>query len=1138
MFGSKKYPSQLPKFLALVILLALPQLAHSFVFTVNNASDIVDATPGDGICATAGSACTLRAAIQEANAWPGNDYIILPDPTTLTPASSQYQLSIAGSDDVAAMGDLDITDSLVLHGAGSALTIVDGGAISRVFQVMGTATATLFGLHIRNGVSADDGGGIHNNGTLTLNNCIVANNTTTSASNGGGGLFNMSKMTLNNVTVDNNSSAANPTVGNGGGIATNQAASVLIINNSTISNNTAVNNGGGMFINAGTVTINDTTISSNSVNRQTGGGIYNAGILTISDSTISANQGYQGGGIRSLGSLTISNSTISGNLTPELWESTPATTGRGAGLYLGTAALLRHVTIANNRANWEGGGIYVNAGILSINNSLLSGNSKGFTTDPMIIGPPPSIFPPAANNCDFNTGSLSSGGNNVADDSSCTGLTNITASLITVPALDSNGGPTQTHALSGLTDADDNGDCSVTTVDQRGIDRLDISIDPDADGGCDSGAYERTTDEASWSDLALHVEDFFQPAIAGGVINYRISITNRGPNNNASTSIGVQNILPTGVSYSSHSGDGSYDSGTNIWTINTLNKSAAKTLLISGTISPSATTITSTPSLVSGDANNNNDSDTVITPVATSTDLGISTRAQVDGTDITEAKADTVFDYHFDIENLGPETARNITLSVQLPTNISIVTTPSGCSVSANILECTVAELTTGLVITRSLSAKPTVTSGSLSPTARVNFDGIDSSTANNISTLISTLSGTIDLIAIPKSVDMGVTITPSASTVVEGSDISFIITVTNHGPDNASGVQMNITLPPASAAQLNTLVSDKDGQGRALFTCTGSTPKVCTLDESLVVLDSGDSASITLLFTTIDSTPSSNTLFDISASVTSTLAIDAIISNDSVSVTTTATEAPIDPLPITDLDLSLTAGPEQIYVGDPVTVTATVEYIDSGGTPQAATSILITFNLPNSVTLQVSSLPQECTATGSIVVCDWSSATVWPNGAVSSHIIVTPDSAGTIGFNVNTVNNDGTDPDPNNNAKTIAVTVDPDPGFRPQDGSGCFIATAAYGSYLDSHVMALRHFRDNVLLTNRFGTRLVEFYYRTSPPIAAYISEHGTLRSITRWALTPLIYAVEYPLTTTLSGLILISGFIVGRRRRLRAQG
>lgn len=82
---------------------------------------------------------------------------------------------------------------------------------------------------------------------------------------------------------------------------------------------------------------------------------------------------------------------------------------------------------------------------------------------------------------------------------------------------------------------------------------------------------------------------------------------------------------------------------------------------------------------------------------------------------------------------------------------------------------------------------------------------------------------------------------------------------------------------------------------------------------------------------------------------------------------------------------------------------------------------------------------------------------------------------------------------------------------------SGCFIATAAYGSYLDPHVMVLRHFRDDVLLQSTAGTAFVDFYYRYSPPVADFIAQHAALRMVMRLALTPLIFAVKYPLLAAL---------------------
>src|SRR5688500_5320120 len=71
-------------------------------FTVDSTADAVDSSVGDGACRTLAGACTLRAAIQEANALPGADEIELP--------SGTYELGIPplNQNDVTT-GDLDIT---------------------------------------------------------------------------------------------------------------------------------------------------------------------------------------------------------------------------------------------------------------------------------------------------------------------------------------------------------------------------------------------------------------------------------------------------------------------------------------------------------------------------------------------------------------------------------------------------------------------------------------------------------------------------------------------------------------------------------------------------------------------------------------------------------------------------------------------------------------------------------------------------------------------------------------------------------------------------------------------------------------------------------------------------------------------
>ena len=97
--------------------------------------------------------------------------------------------------------------------------------------------------------------------------------------------------------------------------------------------------------------------------------------------------------------------------------------------------------------------------------------------------------------------------------------------------------------------------------------------------------------------------------------------------------------------------------------------------------------------------------------------------------------------------------------------------------------------------------------------------------------------------------------------------------------------------------------------------------------------------------------------------------------------------------------------------------------------------------------------------------------------------------------------------------------------------GGGCFIATAAWESYLEPHVRVLQDFRDHYLITNRPGKAFVDYYYSISPPIADYIKQHESLRTATRFILTPIVYGIEYPWLVLIFGAVVI--VIWGRNKK-----
>jgi hypothetical protein len=102
--------------------------AQAVTFYVDSEIDEVDALPGDGVCATLTGGCTLRPAIQEANALPGEDASEVP--------AGNYVLAIPGiGEDLAAAGDLDILGDLILTGSGMDETVIDAAGLDRVLEI-------------------------------------------------------------------------------------------------------------------------------------------------------------------------------------------------------------------------------------------------------------------------------------------------------------------------------------------------------------------------------------------------------------------------------------------------------------------------------------------------------------------------------------------------------------------------------------------------------------------------------------------------------------------------------------------------------------------------------------------------------------------------------------------------------------------------------------------------------------------------------------------------------------------------------------------------------------------------------------------------------------------------------------------
>lgn len=456
--------------LPLLLGACLPFPAMAATFVVDTGADTADITAGDGLCRDSSGQCSLRAAIQEANALAGADEITL--------GAANYTLAIAGAqEDAAASGDLDVRSEITITGAGENASVIDGGALDRLFDAGPGSHLTLQRLRLQHGRQA-----------------LFSHADTAEISGGALLVRSGASALLQRVNVRGNSSVR---YGRALAVFGSLQGERLRVADNLGPDDFSI--GGGLYIapSASLVQLQDCEFSGNTA--QHGGAIYSDGdatVITLQRCLLSGNSASMGGAIHAnLGASQwlLRNTTLSGNQA----SAGGAIFGDGQ-----NELRLEHSTLSANHASGVNGGgaIFDVRGRafgdfipIELINSIVLGNTQ-----------------PSGRECNtvFDDVIVSSGGTVHAPGDACI-LRAGTGDIVTTEAglapLADNGGYTRSHALldgSSAIDAALAAHCLAT--DQRGQPRPQDG-DGNGEARCDIGAYERG--DALFTDGFERVDD-------------------------------------------------------------------------------------------------------------------------------------------------------------------------------------------------------------------------------------------------------------------------------------------------------------------------------------------------------------------------------------------------------------------------------------------------------------------------------------------------------------------------------------------------------------------------------------------------------------------------------------------------------
>jgi uncharacterized repeat protein (TIGR01451 family) len=459
------------------------------------------------------------------------------------------------------------------------------------------------------------------------------------------------------------------------------------------------------------------------------------------------------------------------------------------------------------------------------------------------------------------------------------------------------------------------------------------------------------TNITSLSDLSLTKTVNNPTPTIGTNVTFTLTVSNAGPSN--ATSVTVQDQLPAGYTFvSSNASQGSYDSGTGVWTVGAVNATGSATLDIVATVNatgPYGNTAQVSaadqpdPDSTPGNSVTTEDDQATNTPVpvvAPSADLSLTKTVNnptpTIGTNVT---------FTLTVSNAGPSNATGISVQDQLPAGYTFVSSnasqgsyDSGTGVWTVGAVNATGSATLQIIVTINTAGAIT-NSAQVSASDQPDPDSIVNNGTGNAEddrASVTTPQGTSDL---------SMTKTASSTTPTIGGTVTFTLTVNNAGPDAATNVIVQDQLPAGYTFVSSNASQGSYDSGTGVWTvgavnATGS----AALDIVATVNATGPYGNTAQVLASDqfdpDSTPNNGASEDDQSAVSVVPAVPGVIPPPA------ATSQPTPVVIIEDPFITKNVNPPFVQPGELVTWTIIVT--NPGTLP--ATNITVNDNMPNEV--------------------------------------------------------------------------------------------------------------------------------------------------------------------------------------------